>query len=73
MNIDETRLTAPPATRRKATVPTHQQSPPPPLEGAKSPSEEKTVEIPGALQFRNGIRRRPSGSHGENGTVCGQE
>ena len=45
MNIGETRVRAPPATRRKATVPTRQQSPPPPPERTKSPSDEIMVEM----------------------------
>ena len=58
MKIDETPVKAPLATRRKAIVPTPQQSPPPPLDGTllqtwpmwpdppqKSPSKGTTLEV----------------------------
>ena len=45
LHIDETLVNAPPTNRRKASVPTPQQSLPPPPDGAKSPSEEITMEV----------------------------
>ena len=80
MNINETMVEETPATRRKATVPTTQQSPPPAPEGTKSPSDE-TVNLDGGprLQLRNGTRRRRSAdstrqsSYGEKVPVRGHE
>ena len=45
LNIDETPVEAPPATRRMAIAPTPQQSPPPPPGGTESPSDENTMAV----------------------------
>ena len=58
MNIGETRVRAPPATRRKATVPTRQQSPLPPLERTKPPSDENMVEMGDQEYCRSGMESR---------------
>ena len=81
MNIGETRVRAPPATRREATVPTRQQSPPPPPEGTKSASDEIMVEMGDQEYCISGMEFRwerlvdstRHSSSGENGTVPGQE
>ena len=81
MKIDETPVEAPPAARRKGTVPTPQQSPPPQPEGTKSPSEEITMEMEDREHCRRGmdhggrasVDSTRQSSYGGNGGVPGQE